>query len=61
MTAQIPTKHVMSKPLVKIIRQPRSFVPANDNTKLSGSEGPANRGDNDAPDRAAVIASPKVI
>ena len=41
MTAQKSTKLVKSKPLVKILYGPHTFVPANDNTKLPDSECPA--------------------
>jgi hypothetical protein len=44
MTAQKSTKLVKSKPLVKILYGPHTFVPANDNTKLPDSECPADRG-----------------
>jgi hypothetical protein len=43
MTAQKSTKLVKSNPLVKKIRGPHAFVPANDNTKLPDSECPADR------------------
>ena len=52
MTAQKSTKLVKSKPLVKIIRGPHAFVPANDNTKLPDRECPADRRQRPAAERS---------
>jgi hypothetical protein len=46
--------HGTHAPFIRFIGAAR----ANDNTKLSGSECPADRGGSDAPDRAAVLPSP---
>jgi hypothetical protein len=55
MTAQKSTKLVKSKPLVKIVHQPRTFVPANDNTKFPDSEYPVDRSSKADADHEALL------